>query len=384
MTAVAESRPTATTTLGVSGWSALSSAGAGAADFAAAVLAGGAEPVDVAEMFTEALPRDEAYALVDFRVRDHLGRKGTSFLDRSTSLALVACGQAIESSDLVVDDGNRGRVGIVLGTTLGSLKSTSDYSRETLVQDKPYLVNPMQFPNTVMNCAAGQAAIWYKLKGVNATVAGAQLAGISALRYARNQIRRGYVDALLVGSVEELSPHTAWVAEHAYRGEERRVPVGEGAAVFVVEDAAVMRASGRSPEAEILAVEVGQYGPPGGRPDPAAGLARCMRDALAVAGVDAADVWAVATGESGVRALDLVERQAVGQVVRGARCIRVTETVGDSQAASASLQLAAVLAHHRADPELDGRVSLVTACSPDGAVGVAVVRGWCRAARDHG
>jgi 3-oxoacyl-[acyl-carrier-protein] synthase II len=109
-----------------------------------------------------------------------------------------------------------------------------------------------------------------------------------------------------------------------------------------------------------------------------------MTDALATAGVAPTEVWAVATGESGVRTLDLVEQQAVGQVVRGARCLRVKETVGDGQAAAASLQLAALLAHHRADPGLDGRVSLVTACSPDGAVGVAAVRGWCRAARDHG
>ena len=372
-----------TTTLGISGWSAVSSAGTTADEFTAAVLAGPAGPVDVAGLFDEALPRDEAYALVDFAVKDYLGRKGTSFFDRCTGLALVACGQALADSDLAVDDGNRGRVGIVLGTTLGSLKSTADYSRETLVNEKPYLVNPLLFPNTVMNCAAGQAAIWFKLKGVNATVAGAQLAGINALRYARNQIRRGYADALLVGSVEEVSPHTAWVAQHAYAGEEHRVPVGEGAAVFVVEEAAAMRAAGRSPQGEVLAVEVGQYGPPGGDPDPAAGLARYISSALATAGVDAGEVWAVATGESGVRALDLVEQQAVGEVVGGARCIRVKETVGEGQAAAASLQLAALLAHYRTDPALDGRVSLVTACSPDGAVGVAVVRGWCRAARDH-
>ena len=381
MTAVAPPRRpgrTATTTLGVSGWGVVSSAGTAADDFTAAVLAGSTGPADVAGLFADALPRDEAYALVDFEARDHLGGEGTGLLDRGTALALVACGQALADSDLTVHDGNRDRVGVVLGTTVGSLQATSDYSRETLVRGRPYLVDPLRFAGIVLNRTAGQVAARFRLTGVNATVAGAQLAGLNALRYALNQIRRGYADALLVGSVEEVSPHAAWVAEHVFQDEEHRVPVGEGAGVFVVEDAAAMRAAGRRPRAEVLAVEVGQYGPPGADPDPAAGLARCITDALATAGVAPAEVWAVATGESGVRALDLIEQRAIGAVVRDARCIRVKETVGDGQAAAASLQLAGLLAHHRAEPALDGRVSLVTACSPDGAVGVAVVRGWAQ------
>ncbi len=385
-------RRAGTGTLGISGWGAVSSAGARTEDFTAAVLAGPAGPAHVDGLFDEALPGDEAYALLDFAVPDHLGRENTAGgagaagfagVDRATALALVACGQALADSDLTVDDGNRHRVGVVLGTTLGSLRSASDCSRQTLVRERPYLVDPQLFANTGLHRAAGRAAGWFGLTGVNATVAGAQLAGLAALRYAGSQLRRGHADALLAGGVEELSPHAAWVAEHTFRGEEHRVPVGEGAGVFVVEDAAAMRAAGRRPQAEVLAVEIGQYAPPGGDPDPATGLARCITDALATAGVAPADVWAVATGESGVRALDLVEQEAVDRVVRHARCLRVKETVGDGPAAAASLQLAGLLAHHRAAPVLDGRVSLVTSCSPDGAVGVAVVRAWSRPAAER-
>ncbi|MEE3922501.1 hypothetical protein V2I01_41795 [Micromonospora sp. BRA006-A] len=73
-------------------------------------------------------------------------------------------------------DDNRDRIGIVTGTTAGSVKSSVDYAAETFTQQPPYLVNPALFPNTVMNCAAGQSAIWYKLHGPNATVAGGPLA----------------------------------------------------------------------------------------------------------------------------------------------------------------------------------------------------------------
>jgi 3-oxoacyl-[acyl-carrier-protein] synthase II len=373
-----------TTTLAITGWGVVSSLAVGADEFTAALDEGRSGLRDVTGMFDERLPEDQAFALTDFRVRDHLGRKGTSFFDRSTALGLVGCTLALDDTDLTVTDDNRERVGIVLGTTAGSIKATSDYSRETLENDRPYLVNPLLFPNTVMNCAAGQSAIWHKLKGVNATVAGGQLAGLSALRYARNQIRRRYADALLVGSVEEFSPHTAWFTHRQYFAEEGRVELGEGSAVFVVEDAATVRAQGRRPDAEVLAVEVGTYGAPGHEPDAGAGLAGCVRRALDRAGVDPAEVRAVATGECGITRLDDIERRGTEAVLgTEVRLVRAKEWVGECHSASGSLQIAAVLAGHRGHPELDGAVSVVTSVSPDGGVGAAVLRGWHRARGDH-
>ncbi|MFE7214666.1 beta-ketoacyl synthase N-terminal-like domain-containing protein [Streptomyces sp. NPDC057611] len=378
------SRTTRDTTLAITGWGVVSSLAIGADEFTAAIREGRSGLRDVTGMFDEDLPEDQAFALPDFKVRDHLGRKGTSFFDRSTALGLLGCTLALDDTDLTVTDDNRDRVGIVLGTTAGSIKATSDYSRETLENDRPYLVNPVLFPNTVMNCAAGQSAIWHKLKGVNATVAGGQLAGLSALRYARNQIRRGYADALLVGSVEEFSPHTAWFTHRQHSAEEGRAKAGEGSAVFIVEDASTVCAQGRRPDAEVLAVELGTYGAPGREPDAGAGLATCIRRALERAGVEPADVRAVATGACGITRLDDIERRgtdaALGTEVWR---VRAKEWVGECHSASGSLQIAALLAGHRSHPELDGAVSVVTSVSLDGNVGAAVLRGWHRARGDH-
>jgi len=160
----------------VTGFGVLCSAGVGPGALAGALTRGrDARPdpgPDVTRLYPERLPTRNAHALVDFDVRQVLGRKGTSFLDRRSGLALVACAEAIGDSGLVINDGNRTRIGIMLGTTWGSLKAMSDYTKETLVEQRPYLVNPGLFPNTVMNCAAGQAAIWYRVRGVNATIAG--------------------------------------------------------------------------------------------------------------------------------------------------------------------------------------------------------------------
>ena len=364
--------------LAVTGMGVLAAPGVGVEAFAAGLRAGKAEPAEVTGMFDESLPEERAFALPDFRVRDHLGRKGTSFFDRSTALALVACTQALADTGYQIDDDNRHRVGVVMGTTAGSVKSTSDYSRETFVNEKPYLVNPLIFPNAVMNSAAGQTAIWHKLRGVNATVAGGQIAVLSGLRYARNALRCGYADALVVCAAEEYSPHMAWANRLGRRGSEG-VPGGEGAAAFFIESADAVYAAGRRPDAEILAIETETCAPPGGRPDLETALRECVERTLVAAGIGVGDVSTVVSGEGGVVPLDRAEDRAIRAVVgdRPER-LRIKQVVGECHSAGAALGLAAVLARHRGESADDGRIWLLTATSLDGAVGAAVIRGWSR------
>ncbi|MGH3858833.1 beta-ketoacyl synthase N-terminal-like domain-containing protein [Actinokineospora sp.] len=366
--------------IAVTGWSVVSGTAFGTAEFTAAVQSGGSGPVAVDEMFDEPLPVGKAYAMPTFSAREHLGRKGSSSLDRTTALAAVGCGQALADASVTVDEESRRRFGIVLGTTAGSVRATSEFSRATVVEDKPYHVNPVLFPTAVMNCAAGHSAIRYGLKGVNATVAGGQLAGVQCLRYARNLIGRGYADAVLVGAAEEFSPHTAW-ADHLRWGGQG-VPQGEGAVVFVTERTSEVRAAGRTPEAEVLAAQVGTVLPGASA---AEALAGCVGHALSQAGVRADEVWAVSTGERGIPERDEPESASVDAVF-GARAkrVRVKELVGECHAASGAFQVAALLAAHRADAGLDGRVSVVTGVTSDGAVGAVVLRGWRRASGDHG
>jgi 3-oxoacyl-[acyl-carrier-protein] synthase II len=372
------------TALAVTGWSALCAAGIGTEAIGAVVAAadppGPPGPVPVGELYGEPVPDPRAYVLADFNVRDRLGRKGTSLLDRWTAFSVVTSGLALEDGGVVLDDRTRDRIGLVLGTTAGSLRSTSDFSRDTMVQDKPYMVTPSLFPNTVMNCATGQSAIWHGLRGVNATVAGGPVAFLQALRYARTCLARGYVDTLLAGAMEEYSPHAAWTRHRAGS----TGPQGEGGAVFVLERRDAARAGGRSVDAEILAVSTGFALPDG---DPVPALADQVRRALIVAGVEPSAVVMAATDDpAGADGHPGPQAQAVTAAAPGAtiRFVPVRRWFGDCQAASGALALAAVLALHRAGPELDGAVSVLTGRTADGGVGAAVVRGWCRGSRHHG
>ncbi|OLT19151.1 beta-ketoacyl synthase [Actinomadura sp. CNU-125] len=368
------------TAVTVTGWSVLTSAGAGAAVLAGALR--GRAPAGrgdvVTDMYPEPLPEPRAHVLTDFDVRARLGRKGTGSYDRATALAVVCCQDALHEAGTIVDDATRARVGVALGTSLGSFKSTSDYSRETLVAERPYQVNPLLFPNTVMNGAAGQVAIRFGLRAVNATIAGGPLAFLNAVRYAANAIDRGYADVMLTGAAEEFSPHRAW-ASHL-TGATTAVASGEGAAVFVLAaDGGPPEWAGTRRAARVLSVATG-FGPDGAESVDEA-LAGCVARALAGAYAYPGEVSAVLTGEAGED--DLAE---YGPAVRalGHRPERITTKAlfGECDAASPAMGLGALLASGRLGAARDG-LCLVTARGPDGAVGAALVEGAADAGADR-
>jgi 3-oxoacyl-[acyl-carrier-protein] synthase II len=368
----------------VTGWSAVTSAGIGV-DAVADRLRGHDLSdvrvdlgVGVGGLHEEPLPSAAGHALVDFDVRAQLGRKGTSSYDRTTALAVVCAQDALREAGLELDGHTRSRAGVALGTSLGSFKSTSDFSRETLVQDKPYLVNPMLFPNTVMNCAAGQLAIRFGLRGINATIAGGALAFLNAVRYAANAIDRGYADVMLTGAVEEYTPHRAWAAH--LTGTDEKVAVGEAAGVFVLAAPDAPWWAGDRRSAQILAVTTG-YGPGGGERAELA-LGGCVTRALRRAGVDPAEISTVLTCESDDA--DLREfGPAAYALGHKPKRIMAKRLFGECDAASGAVSLAVLLASGTDGVARDG-LSLLTARGADGAVGAAIVKGYGDGRSDRG
>jgi 3-oxoacyl-(acyl-carrier-protein) synthase len=310
-------------------------------------------------------------ATPDLRVTEYLGRKGVRSLDRTTQLALVACNRALAGLGTPLTDRDRARTGVVIGTSTGSIRSSSEFCRDTLVQKKPYLVRANQFPNSVMNYCASQIAIWNHLRGVNATIAGGRVSGLAAVRYARNAIAHGHIDRALVGAVEELCAQSAW-AWYLSGALAPDTAVGEGAAVFFVETPDGAAASGRAPLAELLACEVVTPGASGLR----RGLTVCIERALERSGVPGEVIAMVSLSASGLRGLGAAERDAVrgalGHLPPGQ--IETASLLGESFSASGALQIAGLLAAWQAHGTAMGRVALVTSIGHDGSVGCLVVR----------
>src|SRR3989338_726139 len=143
----------------------------------------------------------------NFQPERYLGPKGLRNLDRTTLLSLVAAKLAIEDAHLEITDENRNNIGVVLGSTMGSVHSISEFDMEGL-REGPRYVNPAQFPNTVINSPASQVAIRFGLRGMNSTISTGFSASLDAIGYARDMLTLDRADLLLVGGVEELCIQT--------------------------------------------------------------------------------------------------------------------------------------------------------------------------------
>ena len=143
----------------------------------------------------------------NFQPEKYLGSKGLRNLDRTTLLALVAAKLAIEDAKLDITDANRNDIGVVLGSTMGSVHSISEFDMEGLREGLRY-VNPAHFPNTVINSPASQVAIRFGLKALNSPIATGFTASLDAIGYAMDMLRLGRAKILLVGGVEELCIQT--------------------------------------------------------------------------------------------------------------------------------------------------------------------------------
>lgn len=366
--------------IAVAGWEAISPLGVGATAFTQR----GSPPVEDAALHPvhdtgAGFPSDIAYRPAHFNVASLLGAKGIRTMDRTTALAVCTARLLNERRPVSGDGAAAERVGFVLGTSTGSIRSTSDFTRESLVQDRPFLVNPALFPNTVMNCAAGQCGIWFKARGLNATISGGRLSGLLAIKYAAQMLRRRYADTLLTGSVEELCPQTAWAHRSLIaNGRRYAVPLGEGCAMFALERAADMTARGETPLAEILALQYGRCFDPleGGETRQVDGISAGLTEAMTQCGVTARDVAVLSLcGAADVGSRD-AERRAVGQVFGTNVCIHdddLIDQMGDTYSATFSLAFGQLLVS-LADVTGRPRIGIALVSGDDGHVGCIVVR----------
>ncbi|MEW2350494.1 beta-ketoacyl synthase N-terminal-like domain-containing protein [Streptomyces sp. NPDC002248] len=349
----------------ISGWAVSSPYGLGRHEFAEGLRHGqrAIAPVDKASW---PVPYESAALVPNFDVRAVLGRKGTRSMDRVTGIAAATVGMLLDEYGAGLAAAPES-TGLVLGTS-GSVQSIMDFTRDALTGDKPYLVDPARFPNTVMNCPTGQSAIRHSLKGPNVTVSGGAATALLALQYATRLLRGGHGTALLAGAVEEFSVQRARIERVAEHGGADPQPLGEGGALFLLEDEEGARESGRPVLARVLGSRFRAFQETG-----RAGtvLARCVADVLAGAGARADDVELLVPGTP-PGLLGKQEEHALDGLTGNRLPLR--SLIGDAGAASAAFQLAAALAEAAACPTLVDRLALVTAVDRDGTVGALLLR----------
>lgn len=298
----------------------------------------------------------------DFDPAVFLGKKGLRDLDRSTRLVCSAARLALDDARLQISDKDSHSMGVVVGTTFGSLHSIAQFDLQGL-REGPRFVNPSHFPNTVINSPASRVSIRLQIKGFNTTISTGLCASLDAVSYAADFIRLRRADMVLAGGVEELCEET-FLAFHnlgylsgsngvdpiccPFDARRNGIILSEGAAIFVIEDSR----HALSRNAEILAVVKG-YGNSFSTETPESfectgkGLGNAISVALQDASLLPEDIDYVASCANSTKNLDRIETQ-VAKRIFGSRAPMVPVSsiksmIGESFSASGALSFAAAV-----------------------------------------
>jgi len=300
----------------------ISPLGAGLENFGCALYSGKSALAPAARF-----PGVTAADLGEFNPQPWLGNKGIRVLDRSARLLAVAAQMALTGAGLSQEGAETGDpdLGLVCGTVFGSVHSITSFDWSGLTEG-PTLVNPMEFPNTVINAPAGQAAIKHKLRGVNSTVCAGLASGLYAIHYAAEFLRFGRARALMAGGVEELCEEsvlgfrkTGVMSESgcARPFDEARDGVipGEGSALWMLELDDAAKARGRVPWVEICGFGSAQDAHSiCGFDVRGEGAAEAMEQALMFSDIAPEQVACIIASASGSRAGDAMEARALDAV----------------------------------------------------------------------
>ncbi len=265
----------------------------------------------------------------DFNPKDFMPSLKYRRMSRVSRLAVAASVEALKDAALKVNPQSNPSIGVIMGTGYGSTAQTDEFFLG-IVKEGPEGANPGLFPDTVPNSPASQISIFHGLQGPNSTFSHNEVSGEQALAFAFQLLREDRAEAVLAGSVDELSA----VLYHSYavlralspkgrfaegmrpfdRRRNGRV-LGEGAGVLVLEKKSRARERGTTIygclaacSATGAAAGISKYETGGEQ------MARAMNRVLEKSGVLPSQVDMIGAAANSTRELDRAEAIAIQKV----------------------------------------------------------------------
>ena len=185
----------------ISGLGCVSPLGNTMGDTWAALLAGKSGTAPITLFDASAHKTKFAAEVKGFDAAASFGSREARKMDRFTQFATAATLEALAQAGLTIDESNRDRVGILIGTGIGGIGTLLEQV-EVLRARGPERVSPFLVPMMLSDSASGMLAIRVGARGPNMAIATACATGTNALGEAAAMIRRGAADVMIAGGAE--------------------------------------------------------------------------------------------------------------------------------------------------------------------------------------
>ncbi len=140
-------------------------------------------------------------AETDVEVEAYLDKREIRRLDRFVQLALIGAELAIRDAGLDLDALDKTRIGTLVGSGIGGIKTWEDQFK-VYFERGPHRLSPFFIPMVIANMASGHVAMKYGLMGPSSTVVTACATGTDAVGNAYRILKAGLADVMLTGGTE--------------------------------------------------------------------------------------------------------------------------------------------------------------------------------------
>ncbi|BBP04847.1 3-oxoacyl-[acyl-carrier-protein] synthase 2 [Sulfuriferula plumbiphila] len=264
----------------------------------------------------------------NFDVGQYLNAKDARRMDVFIQYGMVAAIEAVNDAGLEVTEENAERIGVNIGSGIGGLPLIEE-THNIYLAGGPRKISPFFIPASIINMIAGNLSILYGFKGPNLAMVTACTTATHCIGDSARMIEYGDADVMVAGGAESaISPlgMGGFAAARALstrnddpasssrpwdKGRDGFV-MGEGAGILVLEEYEHAKARGAKIYAELAGF--GMSGDAYHMTAPVEdgeGAARCMRNALKNAGLDATQVDYINAHGTSTPLGDLAETMAM-------------------------------------------------------------------------
>lgn len=136
-----------------------------------------------------------------FEGKNYMDFKAAKRMELFCQYAVAATKEAIEDAGLDMEKEDAYKVGVSVGSGIGSLQAM-EREHSKLLEKGPNKVNPLLVPLMICNMAAGNVSIQYGLKGKSINVVTACATGTNSIGEAFRAIQYGEADVMIAGGTE--------------------------------------------------------------------------------------------------------------------------------------------------------------------------------------